>query len=167
MLALYAAAMWIARGRRRTLLMGTGVSVLAVGLVVLVVRRYAGDYLVNALTTGTDPKDAVNAAWAVGTQLMRNVGINAVIYGLSIMFAAWIAGPSRAAACVRRVGLHEHPVVIYGALAIVVLVLLVTGPTDGERIFPLLMLFCFAFAGTEVLRRQTAREFPAGAAPGG
>jgi hypothetical protein len=164
MLALYAAAMWIARGRRRTLLMGIGVSVLAVGLVVLVVRRYAGDYLVNALTTGTDPKDAVNAAWAIGTQLMRNVGINAVIYGLGIMFAAWIAGPSRAATWVRRElapTMRDRPVVIYGAVAVALFLVLIAGPTDAQRIFPLLILFCFAFAGTEVLRRQTAREFPA------
>jgi hypothetical protein len=164
MLALYAAAMWIARGRRRTVLMGAGVSVLAVGLVVLVVRRYAGDYLVNALTNGTDPKDAVSAAWAVGTQLMRNVGINAVIYGLGIMFAAWIAGPARAATWVRRElapTMRDRPVVIYGAVAVALFLVLIAGPTDAQRIFPLLILFCFAFAGTEVLRRQTAREFPA------
>jgi hypothetical protein len=163
-LALYAAAIWIARGRRRTLLMGAGVSVLVVGLLILVVRRYAGDYLVNALTTGADPKDAVNAAWAIGTQLLRNVGINAVIYGLGIMFAAWIAGPARPATWIRRElapTMRDHPVVIYGAVAVVLFLVLIAGPTDAQRIFPLLILFCFAFAGTEILRRQTAREFPA------
>jgi hypothetical protein len=164
MLVLYGAAMWIARGRRRTLLMGAGVSVLVVGLLILVIRRYAGDYLVNALTTGTDPKHAVTAAWAIGTQLLRNVGINAVIYGLGIMFAAWIAGPSRPATWVRRElapTMRDRPVVIYGAVAVVLFLVLITGPTDAQRIFPLLILFCFAFAGTEILRRQTAREFPA------
>jgi hypothetical protein len=163
-LALYAAAIWIARGRRRTLLMGAGVSVLVVGLLILVVRRYAGDYLVNALTTGADPKDAVNAAWAIGTQLLRNIGINAVVYGLGIMFAAWIAGPARPATWIRRElapTMRDHPVVIYGAVAVVLFLVLIAGPTDAQRIFPLLILFCFAFAGTEILRRQTAREFPA------
>jgi len=164
MIALYGGAMWIARGRRRTFLMAAGVSVLTVGLLILVVRRYAGDYLVNALTTGTDPKDAINAAWAIGTQLLRNVGINAVIYGLGIMFAAWIAGPSRLATWVRRElapTMRDHPVVIYGAVAVALFLVLITGPTDAQRIFPLLILFCFAFVGTEILRRQTAREFPA------
>ena len=173
MVALYAAAIWIARGRRRTLLMGAGVGVLAVGLLILVARRYAGDYLVNALTTGTDPKDAVSAAWAIGTQLLRNVGINAVIYGLGIMFAAWIAGPSRPATWIRRElapTMRDRPVVIFGAVAVVLFLVLIAGPTDAQRIFPLLILFCFAFAGTEYLRRQTAREFPAAEheqAPGG
>jgi hypothetical protein len=164
MLVLYAAAMWIARGRRRTILMGAGVSILVVGLIVLVVRRYAGDYLVNALTTGTDPKGAVSAAWAIGTQLLRNVGINAVIYGLGIMFAAWIAGPARPARWVRRElapTMRDRPLLIYGAVAVALFLVLIAGPTDAQRIFPLLILFCFAFVGTEILRRQTAREFPA------
>src|SRR4051812_3411011 len=39
-LALFAAAVYLASDRRRKLLMGCGVSVLAVGLIVLVVRRY-------------------------------------------------------------------------------------------------------------------------------
>jgi hypothetical protein len=164
MLALYAVAIWIARGRRRKLLLGAGVSILAVGLIVLVVRRFAGEYLVNALNTNTDDKAAVSAAWAIGTQLLRNVGFNAVIYGVGIIFAAWIAGPSRAATWCRRSlapTMRDFPVLVYCAVAGLLLILLLAGPTDAQRVFPLLILFAFAFAGTEVLRRQTLREFPA------
>jgi hypothetical protein len=163
-LALYAAAIWIARGRRRTLLMGAGTSMLVVGLLVLVVRRFAGNYLVDALTGNPDAKGAVSATWAIGTALLRNVGVNAVIYGLCVVVAAWIAGPSRAARWVRRVSaptMRDHPVIVYGLVALVLFLVLLAGPTDAQRIFPLLILFAFAFAGTEVLRRQTAREFPA------
>ena len=163
-LALYGAAIWIARGRRRTLLLGAGIGVLLVGLLVLVVRRFAGEYLVNALTTNTDDKDAVTASWAIGTQLLRNVGFNAVIYGVGIIFAAWIAGPSRAATWSRRSlapTMRDHPAIIYGAVAVALFLVLLSGPTDAQRIFPLLILFAFAFVGTEVLRRQTLREFPA------
>jgi len=163
-IALYAAAIWIARARRRRILLGAGVSVLAVGLIVLVVRRFAGEYLVNALTTNTDDKHAVSASWAIGTQLLRNVGFNAVIYGVGIIFAAWIAGPSRAATWSRRSlapTMRDHPAIIYGAVAVALFLVLLSGPTDAQRIFPLLILFAFAFVGTEVLRRQTLREFPA------
>lgn len=163
-LALYAGAMYIARGRRRTFLLAAGVSVLSVGLIVLVVRRYAGDYLVNALVNNPDEKHPVSAAWAIGTELLRNVGINAVVYGIVIVFAAWVAGPSRPATWIRRSlapTMRDHPVVIYGVVALVLLLILLTGPTDAQRIFPLLILFGFAFVGTEVLRRQTMREFPA------
>jgi hypothetical protein len=162
-LALYALAVYLARGRRRKLLMGVGVSVFIVGLIVLVVRRFAGDYLVDALTSNPDAKHPVSAAWAIGTELLRNTGLNAVIYGLVVIIAAWIAGPSRPATWTRRTlapTMRDHPVVVYGVVALALLVILLTGPTDAQRIYPLLILFGFAFAGTEVLRRQTAKEFP-------
>ena len=163
-IALYAAAVWLARGRRRTVLLGVGISVLVVGLLVLVVRRFAGNYLVDALTSNPTDKGAVTASWAIGTQLLRNVGVNTVIYGIVIVFAAWFAGPARPARWSRRVlapTMRDHPVVIYGAVALILFIILLAGPTDAQRIFPLLILFGFAFAGTEVLRRQTIREFPA------
>jgi uncharacterized membrane protein HdeD (DUF308 family) len=118
---------------------------------------------VDALTTNDSDKIAVNHAWAIGTQLLRNTGINAIIYGLGIIFAAWIAGASRPARWVRRKlapTMRDHPVVIYGVVALVLCLILLAGPTDAQRIFPLLILFAFAFVGTEVLRRQTIREFP-------
>jgi hypothetical protein len=163
-LALFAAAIYLARGRRRKLLLGCGISVLIVGLIVLVVRRYAGDYLVSALTSNPDEKAPVSAAWAIETQLLRNVGINTVIYGIGIIFAAWIAGTSRAATWSRRQlapTMRNHPIVIYGAVALALFIVLIAGPTDAQRIYPLLILFALAFVGTEVLRRQTEREFPA------
>jgi hypothetical protein len=162
-IAMYAVAIWLAHGRRRKLLLGAGVGVLLVGLLVLVVRRFAGEYLVNTLTTNDTDKDAVSASWAIGTQLLRNVGFNAVIYGVAIIFAAWIAGPSRAATWSRRSlapTMRDHAWVVYGAVAVLLFLILLAGPTDAQRIFPLLILFAFAFVGTEILRRQTLREFP-------
>jgi hypothetical protein len=165
-LALIAAAMWIARGRRRTMLLAAGASFVIVGLIVLVVHRLLGSYIVDQLTTNPDAKKPVSAVWAIETQLLRNVGINVVIYGILAMIAAWIAGPSRPATYLRRVGLYERPLVGFGVLAIVVLILLVTGPTDGDRIYPLLVVAGAAFIGLEFLRRQSTREF-AGAPPPG
>ena len=163
-LALYGVAMYIARGRRRTFLMAAGVGVLTVGFIILIVRRFAGDYLVNALTNNPDEKHPISAAWAIGTQLLRNVGVNALIYGIVIIFAAWVAGPSRAATWVRRrlaPTMRERPWIVYSAVGLGLLLILLTGPTDAQRIYPLIILFGFAFVGTEVLRRQTMREFPA------
>jgi hypothetical protein len=161
-IALYAAAVYLARERRK-LLLGVGISVLVVGLLVLVVRRFAGNYLVDALTGNPDAKQAVDATWAIETALLRNVGVNTVIYGIVIIFAALIAGPSRPATWVRRVSaptMRDHPVIVYGLVTLVLFLVLLAGPTDAQRILPLLILFAFAYAGTEVLRRQTIREFP-------
>jgi hypothetical protein len=162
-IALYAVAVYLARERRK-LLLGVGVSVLVVGLLILVVRRFAGDYLVDALNNNPDTKGAVSATWAIGTELLRNTGVNGVIYGVVIIFAAWVAGPSRPATWLRRLSsptMREHPIVVYGVVTLVLFLVLLAGPTDAERIFPLLILFAFAYVGVEVLRRQTMREFPA------
>ncbi len=161
-LALFVGAVWIARQRRRTTLLAIGVSLVIVGMLVLVARRFGGNYLVDALTTNPDAKRPVSAAWAIGTELLRNVGVNVVIYGLLTVLGAWIAGPSRLAVALRRRAaptLSERPVVVYGALASALLLLLLSGPTDGQRIYPLLLLFVFSFIGVEVLRRQARREF--------
>ena len=164
-LGLFAAAMYLAPQRRRTVLMGIGVSVLFVGLLILVGRRLGGEYLVNALTSNPDSKKPVSAVWAIETQLLRNVGVNAVIYGLLVIAAAWVAGPSRWAASVRRTmapTMREHPAIIYGVVTFGLLIILLTGPTDAQRIYPLLVVFGLAYVGTEVLRRQTLREFASG-----
>jgi hypothetical protein len=166
-LALIAAAMWIARGRRRTMLLAAGVSFVIVGLIVLLAHRLAGSYLVDALTSNPDAERPVTAVWSIETQLLRNVGINVIIFGILGIIAAWVAGPSRPATYLRTVGLHERPLLGFGALAIVVLILLVTGPTDGDRIYPLLVVAAAAFIGLEVLRRQTNRDLDAAPAPSG
>jgi hypothetical protein len=161
--ALFAAAIWIAEGRRRRMLFAAGVSLIIVGLLVLVVRRFAGNYLVDALTGNPDAKRPVSAAWAIGTQLLRNVGINIVIFGALGVICAWLAGPTRPAVAVRRWSaptIRDHPAVLFGLVTLVFLILLVTGPTDGDRVYPLLVLFVLALIGAEVLRRQTDREFP-------
>ena len=162
-LALYAVAVYLATGRRRQLLLGIGISGIVVGLLILVVRRYTGDYLINALTSNSANKPAVSVVWAVETELLRNVGINVLVYGAFVIFAAWIAGPSRPARWVRRVltpTARDHPWVIYGFVALVLLLILISGPTDGQRVYPLLVVFVLAFIGVEVLRRQMLDEFP-------
>jgi tetrahydromethanopterin S-methyltransferase subunit B len=162
-IALFALAVYLGRGRRRTLLLAVGVTTLIVGLLLLVVRRFTGNYLVDALAKNPDLKPSVRAVWAIETGTLRNIGINVVVYGVAIIFAAWIAGPSRLAVWVRRVSaptILNHPVVLYGVVTLVLLIILVTGPTDGQRIYPLLVLFALAYVGTELLRRQVAREFP-------
>jgi len=164
-LGLFTLAVYLARGRRRTVLLGVGTSTLLVGLLILIVRRFGGDYLVGALTSSNAAEKPVGIAWAIETNLLRNVGINAIVYGVLVIFAAWIAGPARAATYSRRrlaPVMREHPAVIYGAVAFALLIVLLAGPTDAQRIYPLLVVFALAFVGTAVLRRQTLREFPAG-----
>src|SRR5262249_15433523 len=153
----------VGTGRRRTMITASGFSLLLVGIVLLVIQRLAGHWIVGSLTTNADFKPAVAAAWRIGTHLLRNIGINLLTYGTGIVVAAWLAGGSRPATTIRRwlaPTLREHPVAVYAAVTVGLLIFLAAGPTDASRLIPLLILFGFAYFGVEVLRRQTAREFP-------
>src|SRR5262245_7808567 len=76
-LALYVLAVFlVGTGRRRTMITASGFSLLLVGIVLLVIQRLAGHWIVGSLTTSADFKPAVAAAWRIGTHLLRNIGIN-------------------------------------------------------------------------------------------
>jgi hypothetical protein len=163
-LALYAAAVWLAPTRRR-MLFWVGVSGILSGLLVLVSRRFGGDYLVDSLT-GTKPevKPAAAAVWAIMTEVLRNIAFSLLIYGAAIALAALLAGPTRVATTIRRwlaPTLDARPIASFGAVVALFLLVLTVGPTDVQRLVPLAILFGFALIGVEVLRRQTRREFPA------
>ena len=64
-IALYALAVFIARGRRRRMLMNAGFSLLTVGILLLAVRRLAGQWVVDSLTNNPDFKDASSAVWSI------------------------------------------------------------------------------------------------------
>jgi hypothetical protein len=163
-LALYALAVYLGgRGHRRANLMGVGFAILFVGVLILAVRRFAGDWVVDALTKNPSFKDATKASWSISTHLLRNAAVGLVVYGAVIVVGAWLAGPSRAATAVRRwlaPTLRERPIVVYAVVTLGLLVFLITGPTDSSRLIPLLILFGFAYLGVEIFRRQAAKEFP-------
>ena len=133
-------------------------------MLLLVARRFLGNYVVDALAKNApDFKEPAHASWLIATHLLRNIGVNLMIYGAAILAAGLIAGPSRIARTLRRwtaPTLVHHPLVVYGLVALGFLLLTLVGPTDAQRLVPLIVLFAFGFLGVHVLRRQVAREFP-------
>ena len=87
----------------------------------------------------------------------------AIAYGVVIVLAAWLAGPTRVATAARRAAAPflREPRYAWGAAAAIVLLLIIWGPTPATRSpIPLLALIALLALGVELLRRQTAREFP-------
>lgn len=162
-LALAAAAVWLAPDRRR-MVFWVGIAAVIAGLVVLVSRRLGGNYLTDALTADTpDVTVAARAAWAITTELLRNSGITLILYGIAIAFAAVLAGPTRLVTAIRRFlapTLERRPLPVFGAVIALFLATLLVGPTDAQRLVPLIALFAGGLVGVEALRRQTRREFP-------
>jgi hypothetical protein len=162
-LGLYALAIYLARGWRREALRATGIGFAFAGLTVLVVRSFAGDALTDALAKTDSVKPAIEATWSIGTSLLQEAAAATLAYGVVIVLAAWLAGPTGLAiACRRALAPYlRDPRYAYGGLAAIVLLLLAWGPTPATR-KPLgaLVLIALLAAGVEVLRRQTAREHP-------
>ena len=117
----------------------------------------------DALATTEAVRPAAEAAWSTGTSLLVEVATAALIYGVVVVFAAWLAGPTTWAVGTRR-GLAPYlrePGYAWGAFAVIVLVLIAWAPTPAFRlVIPALILIGLLAAGVEALRRQTMREFP-------
>jgi hypothetical protein len=164
-LLLYALAIWLGRGWRREALRAAGVGFLIAGILVLVVRRFAGTQLVDTLATTDSIKPAVQAAWDIETSLLVSVAGATIAYGIVAVIAAWLAGPTSWAVGLRRAlaPYLREAAYAWGAFAVIVLLLLVWAPTQALRqpLTALILIVILAF-GFELLRRQAAREFPEG-----
>jgi Short C-terminal domain len=161
---LFALAVYLAQGWRRLALRRVGWSLVALGVFSLLIRRVAGNQIVDGLVQAESVKPAVHNAWNISTSLLYTIAITFVIYGLLIVTCAWLAGPTRSATATRRAlapELRDHPARVYGAAATVYLLVLLWGPTPAFRkVLPILLIAGLIVLGIEVLRRQTAREFP-------
>jgi hypothetical protein len=162
--ALFALAIYLARGRRRQALRTTGWCLVWIGVLVLLFRRVGGNVLVNELVTNDSNKVAINHVWVIGTSLLYDIAVAIVIYGLIIVIAAWIAGRTRPATALRRSlapTLRDRPVVAYVVVGFVFLLVILWGPTPAFRQFiPILIIAALLVLGIELLRRSTAVEFP-------
>jgi hypothetical protein len=162
-LALWAAALWLARGRRRSILRLIAAGSILAGLLVLVVRRVGGTFLIEELVQSTSVQPAALDAWDILTRQLRDGGFTYVGLGVILLVALWLAGPSPSGRSVRR-GLAPYlarPEVAYGIAGALFLALLWWSPTVQTTRAPLMLVAALVLAlGVELLRRQTALEIP-------
>jgi cytochrome b561 len=134
------------------------------GVLVLFARRLGGNWIVDALVPPGSERPAAHAAWTIGTSLLYAIAIAMVIYGIALVVAAWLAGPTRPAVAVRRAlapWLRDHVVAVYGVVGTLFLLVLLWGPTPAtHKLIGIVVLAALTVLGVEALRRQTAREFP-------
>ena len=162
-IALWAIALWLARGRRRDILRMIGFSAILAGLLVLVVRRIVGSIVVDELATTESQEAPVRDTWDIVTGLLRDGGLTLMGIGVLLLVAVWIAGPSRYATGTRR-WLAPHIAraeLAFGGAAALLALLVWWGPTAQTQRWQLILVTAVVLAlGVEVLRRQTAAEFP-------
>jgi hypothetical protein len=161
---LYGLAIYLAGPRRRQALRSVGFGFVVAGVLSLLLRGVAGNTVVDALAGNESVKPAVEAVWSIGTALLMTVAVSAITFGTLLVIAAWLAGPTRTATALRREVapyLRERRGTTYAVVAFAFLVLVLWAPVAAfEKPIGLLLLAALMVLGTEVLRRQTAVEFP-------
>lgn len=162
--ALYALAVFLARGYRRRTLMWVGLSFVFAGVLVILGRKIGQGQLVSAITTDASIEPAANDAYAVATSLLVQVASASMIIGIPIIFSAWLAGPARWAVAARRFlapHFRERPGLAYWITGGLLALVFIWGPIPATRNpWTMLLFTILAFVGAHVLRGQIAEEFP-------
>jgi uncharacterized membrane protein len=162
-LLLYAIAVVVAQDRRRQALRMVGWSLIVAGVLALLVRTFVGQQVVDSLSSTASVRDAVSDTWDVASSLLVEAAQSTIAYGVVVVLGAWLAGPTRAATATRRflAPFLRDARWAYGAVAVVVLILIAWGPTPATRKPIGMLLFTILLCiGVEVLRRQVKREAP-------
>jgi hypothetical protein len=169
-LALYALAIYLARGERRKTLAHVGWGLVIVGLLIVIARRLLGNYVVGTLAEETYRKPG-HHVWLIATSILGSIGWATVMYGLLAVLGAMLAGPWVAAVALRRElapVLNQRQGLAWGGAGLLFLLLVYWGPTHALRTWwGILLVGGLLALGIYVLRRQTLQEFPdAGLVPG-
>jgi len=162
-LALWALALYLVPGHRRRELRAIAVSFTLVGVLVLIVRRFAGDYIVNTLVASADVRPAVHDAYDIVTFDLRSAALTDVLAGLVALAGIWLVGPGRRA----QETLHwlaphlRRPGLTYAAFVVAWILLLLWRPTvEFGRARGILLMLVLSAAGVEIVRRIAARRYP-------
>jgi hypothetical protein len=162
-LVLWAIALWLARGRRRSILRMIAFGAILAGLVVLIVRSVGGSYVIDSIVKADSVKPAAHDAWDILTSQLRDGGLTLLGLGVIVLFAIWLVGPSASGVATRRAlaPYLARPEIAYGAAALLFLLLIWWRPTVQTTRPQLMIAAAILLAvSVEILRRQAAHEFP-------
>jgi hypothetical protein len=160
---LFGIALWLARGRRRAVLRTAAIGLIAVGLLVLIVRKVGGSYVVDDLVKTDSVRPAAQDSWNIFTDLLADGAWTVIGIGIVALLGFWLSGPSRSATATRRdlAPFAVRPDIAFGTAALLYLLLLLWGPTAQTHRWPFVITFAVLLAiGVEFLRRQIVREHP-------
>jgi hypothetical protein len=159
-LATAALAVWLARGRRRLELRALALGVLVVGLLMLVVHRAGGNYLVDHLAKDDTVKPAVKDAWNILSQTLVDRAWVWIILGTALLVGVWFVGDTGRALQARRASwpVLENRVLTYSLLAGLVIVLALIAPLFTRGWITSLAILVLAVVGVEVVRTIVDRE---------
>ena len=161
-LAVAALAVWVARGRRRLELRAIALGLSVVGLLLLAVRRFAGDYLVDQLAKDDAVKPAAHNAWSILTQVLADRAWAWIVFGVVMLVGIWFVGDTAPAGRARQAAaptLESRPAT-YGIAAVALLALVLVAPQLARGWLSALLLIGLVVVGIEVVRSIVIRGAP-------
>jgi hypothetical protein len=130
----------------------------------VVARHILQTAVVNSIVHNQANRPAARATLAIGTQILSEIAIAFIVVGVIAVVAAWFAGPARFAVAGRRAiapFLREHPLWTYAVVVVVLVLVFIWQPIHAMgTVVGIVVFSVLALLGTELLRRQTARDFP-------
>ena len=159
-LVVAALAVWVARGRRRLELRAIALGLFVVGLLLLAVRRFAGDYLVDSLVKDDAVEPAGHDAWSILTQTLADRAWVWIILGVVTLLGVWFVGDSARAGRARDAAspvLQSRPTT-YAIAAGALLALVLVAPQIARGWLSALLLIALIVAGIEVVRNIVLRD---------
>jgi Short C-terminal domain len=162
--ALFALALYLARGERRRTLRSIAFGWVIVGIAILAIIRIGVPRIVDSLASAPIYADAGRAAIDVFLASLRDGARTITGVGLLALLGAWLAGPGSRAVAVRRWSapvMRERPELVWGTYGLLVLLLLAWGPTGATRRLLTIVVFVGLGAlGLWLLQRLVVREHP-------
>lgn len=161
-LAVAALAVWVARGRRRLELRAIALGLSVVGLLLLAVRRFAGDYLVDQLAKDDAVKPAAHNAWSILTQVLADRAWAWIVFGVVMLVGIWFVGDTAPAGRARQAAaptLESRPAT-YGIAVVALLALVLVAPQLARGWLSAVLLIGLVVVGIEVVRSIVIRGAP-------
>jgi Short C-terminal domain len=163
-LVCWALAVYLSPGRRLKTIRGIGFGLAFVGLLILVILRVAGNFVVESLVKVESNRPAAESVLDIVTALLRTSALTLFAIGVLVIVGTWLAGAGRRATAFRRWSaplLREHPEAVWGVFAFLVLLVLIWGPIRATRnLVGIVLLVGLASLGLWAFRRATLLEFP-------
>jgi hypothetical protein len=163
-LGLAALAIWLAGDRRRSIVMSLAVGAIVAGVLVLVARGVAGNYVVDNLVRTDSVKPAASDAWEILTSLLRDGARTLVGVGIVLLIGVWLVGPSAraTAARTRLAPWLDRPEISFGAAAVALALLVWWGPTAQTQRWQVVLLFAILLGlGVAALTRAARADVDA------
>ena len=160
-IALFALAVWLARGFRRRALLWSAMGILVATIVLIFVRRELGQLIINNQVNDVTVRPALITAWYIGTNVIGTINWTLFFIAAILAVGLWLSSDGRFSTRLRTklAPWIANPYYAFGVPAVVLLILIVWGPLPVfQKIVPVVLIIVLSAVGIEALRRQVAAE---------